>query len=476
MATSLETKLLQANDQHGLWRPGERVLVAVSGGPDSMALLHLLSELRHEVSLHLEVAHLEHGIRGDAAKNDARFVEEVARDLQLPCHLKEIDLPRLKSAAGKGNLEALARAARYRFFAEVMQRQGLAKVATAHTLDDQAETVLMWFLRGAGMKGLAGIVPRLEVEVGPDAKTTKKITVVRPLLAISKAELLDYLASKNSAYRVDATNADTAYLRNWLRLELLPTLRARLDERLPRRLSQQAGLLREEDAFLDELARVKLDGLRHGEALDRERLLREPLVLQRRIVRLWLCELRGKLSGLDYDHLAAILRLARGEAPQGRLALPGGRELICEYGRLKLRDTRRGRAGSCYTYVLTVGKTLHIPEASLEIVSECSAAANSPLPESLTQAIFDVAFLTGPLMVRNFRNGDSFQPLGMTGHKKVKDLFIDAKLPLGTRAVLPLLTMGEQVLWIPGHGRSELGKVTARTQAVVRFKTVRVPV
>lgn len=468
MSVSLETKLLRVSAKHHLFDPGDRILVAVSGGPDSVALLHLLNGLRQELSLHLEVAHLQHGLRGAEAKADARLVEGLCQELDLPFHLKEIDLPRIKLAAGKGNLEALARVERYRFFAQVMERQQLDKVATAHTLDDQAETMLMWFFRGAGMKGLGGMAARL-FTTGFDGA---KIGVIRPLLETSKAEILAYLAAKKIEYRVDRTNLDTAYLRNWLRWELLPLIRSRVDERLPQRLSQQAELLREEDAFLDELARAKLFTIRgDDQALRRDLLLREPPVLQRRILRLWLANLRGKLSGIDFEHLAAILRLASGALAQGRLALPGGHELVCEYGKLRLRKTRRGRAGSCYSYELAVGKTLHIPEAQVQISSERLARGALPLPASLTEAIFDDAFLTAPLVVRNFRNGDRYQPLGMTGHKKVKDLFVDEKIPLGTRAVLPLLTMAGQVLWIPGYGRSEQGKVTNRTASVVRLKT-----
>jgi len=145
--------------KHNLLRLCDRLLVAVSGGPDSVSLLHLLCEFKNEWDLHLEVAHLQHGIRGDAAQQDAMFVERLAEELKLPFHMREVDLPRLKSAAGRGNLEALARAERYRFFAELVASRKLSKVATAHTQDDQAETVLMWFLRGAGLRGLGGMAP-----------------------------------------------------------------------------------------------------------------------------------------------------------------------------------------------------------------------------------------------------------------------------------------------------------------------------
>ena len=198
--TSLPRRVRNFCASFNLMLPADRVLVAVSGGPDSVALLHLLFDLREELQLHLEVAHLQHGIRGEEAKEDARFVSELAEKLGVPFHLKEVNLPRIRSAAGKGNLEALARAERLRFFADVVREQSLDKVATAHTQDDQAETVLMRFLRGSGMKGLGGMAPVHRIDsIGTDSPSG--LIVIRPLLEVSKAEILKYLAEKNQNYR-----------------------------------------------------------------------------------------------------------------------------------------------------------------------------------------------------------------------------------------------------------------------------------
>ncbi|HEY7220945.1 MAG TPA: tRNA lysidine(34) synthetase TilS [Candidatus Binatia bacterium] len=449
---------------------GDRVLVAVSGGPDSVALLHLLHELRDEFQLHLEVAHLQHGIRGEEAKEDARFVAELAENLNLPFHLKEIDLPHMKSQAGKGNLEALARAERYRFFAEVVGVRNLTKVATAHTQDDQAETVLMWILRGAGMKGMGGMLPQRQVRIA--GGSAEVLTVIRPLLETSKPEILQYLAAKGVVYRVDRSNQDPVLLRNWIRTELIPKIQERVDSRFSARLSRQAELLREEEAFLESCARGRFEAVRYGRGLSRSALLGEPKALQRRILRLWLEQARGDLRGIDFVHIDALLRLIEEGPVQGRLAIPGGWELIREYESLRLERQYRGLKRICYSYPLEIGKTLFVDEAGIEIRSERLSPPQIPLQTDSMEAVFDASHLTGPLWVRNFRNGDRFQPAGMIGHKKIKDLFIERKVPRSVRAKWPLLGTGEEILWIPGYGRSEAARVMEGTRFAICFRAI----
>ncbi len=468
---SIRAEFIDCVRRQSLLSRGDRVLVAVSGGPDSVALLHLLHELSERWGLELEVAHLQHGIRGGEAKEDARFVADLAESLGLPFHLKEIDLPQMKASAGKGNLEALARAERYRFFAAVIGERKLDKIATAHTQDDQAETILMWLLRGAGMKGLGGMAPLQAIRVS-DLNSPRPVTVIRPLLEISKAEILDYLAENKLAYRLDRTNYDTALLRNWIRQELLPAIKRRAGGDFPARLSRAAKLLREEDRYLDQLAVGGLAEMRNADALDRSALLRAPAPMRRRILRLWIAEQRGHLRGLDFIHIEALLRLIDRGPPQGRLAIPGGWELVREYERLRLEKPIRGSRRVCYSYAFEPGAILRIPEAGFELQSECISSPPWRLPSSPQEAVFDLACLSGPLTVRNFRQGDRLQPLGMGGHKKVKELFIEKKVPLSLRSRLPILVLGAEVLWIPGYLRSEVAKVTDRTRAVLRVKAV----
>jgi tRNA(Ile)-lysidine synthase len=468
---SIVPKMLDFVRQHHLLADSDRILVAVSGGPDSVALLHLLLDLRDEFSLYLEVAHLQHGIRGEEAKQDARFVAELAESLKLPFHLKEIDLPRMKSNAGRGNLEAWAREERFRFFAEVARERKLDKVATAHTQDDQAETVLMWLLRGTGMKGLGGMSPvhRHRVATGDSTDT---LTVIRPLLEVSKTEIVEYLDERKLNYRVDRSNLDSSLLRNWIRLELLPKIQQRVGRGFSARLSHQAELLRDEDSLLAELARKSYEGMHDSNSLSRGAVLREPKALQRRILRHWIGRTRGHLRGLEFVHIDELLRLIKEGPSQGRMSIPGGWELVREYETLKLAKASRSLKRICYTYELSIGTVLPIPEAGIQLYSEQVDSSFGPMPTGPMEALFDLEALPRRLVVRNFRPGDRFEPFGMSGHKKVKHLFIDKKVPLSVRASLPLLATGAEVLWIPGYGRSDIARLTDKTTSVLHIKAV----
>ena len=445
----------------------DRVLVAVSGGPDSVALLHILHDLREEFGLHLEVAHLQHGIRGEEAEGDARFVRELAERLTLPVHIRGVSIPGLRAGVGKGNLEELARQERHRFFAEIAEERKLDKVAVAHTLDDQAETVLMWFLRGAGRKGLGGMAPRQAVNVTA-GESSKVVTIIRPLLGIAKEELLEFLSQKHFLYRIDESNYDATYLRNWLRFELLPLLKRRIDPRLPCRLAQAAEVLREEAGYLETLAQKQLDGFSIDGTLSRKGFLGQPKAMQREVLRVWIKGARGHLRGLDFDHIEALLELISHGPPNSRLSLPGGWEFSREYDALRLARVTRAMPLR-YSYPLSIDSALAIPEAGMTITCRHLPSPPGELPEDDSEAVFDVAALTEPLVVRNFRPGDRFQPFGMAGHKKVKNFFIEKKTPLATRAVLPLLVMGREVLWLPGYGRSNIGRIGPGAKEFLRF-------
>jgi tRNA(Ile)-lysidine synthase len=294
------------------------------------------------------------------------------------------------------------------------------------------------------------------------------------LLGVSRAEIEEYLNEKRLAFRIDRSNQDPSFLRNWIRVELIPRLKEKMDGNLPSRLAHQAELIREEDELLDALAKAALGETRSAAGMDRNLLLKYGRAMQRRLLRLWTEETRGHLRGLDFQHVEALLDLIRAGPPQSRLAIPGGWELVREYETLRLEKRSRGlkQQCACYSYDLRVGEDLHIREAGLRIAARQILPPLPSPPVDLMDVFFDSALFASKLTMRNFRPGDRFQPLGMRGHKKVKDFFIEKKIPLPVRASLPFLVLGDEVIWIPGYGRSELGRVTARTEVILNLKAV----
>jgi len=308
---------------------------------------------------------------------------------------------------------------------------------------------------------------------GADGRSRADVVIIRPLLGIPKAEILDFLHANEFAYRIDRTNEDTSLLRNWVRLDLIPELKRRFGANLADRLSQQATILGEESRLLERMARGELAASRTPAGVNRTLFLRQDRALQRLMLRVWIEERRGHLRGIDFDHIESLLHFIEEGPPQGSLALPGGWEFVREYERLKLEKLSSRQKRVCYSYDLRIGEDLKIPEAGLMIHSTRVSPARVELPGSLMEAIFDSDSLSETLTVRNFRHGDRFQPLGMEGHKKLKGFFIDKKIPLFVRASLPLLTIAGEELWIPGYGRSNLGRIGPQTKVILRFEAVR---
>jgi tRNA(Ile)-lysidine synthase len=324
------------------------------------------------------------------------------------------------------------------------------------------------------MKGLGGIAPRQVLKIA-GGESMQNLVVVRPLLETTKAEVLQFLRERQFGFRLDRTNLDSAYLRNWIRLDLLPRVERRMAPGTARRLSQLAELCRDEDAVLDDLARRRYRAMLDANGPARGALLDEPRGLQRRILRLWVEQARGHLRGLDFIHIEEILRLIADEPPQGRVSLPGGWEFVREYNDLRLVKRFRSCRRVCYNYRLEIGKLLTIPEAGLELFSERGPVGPQRVLDDPMDAVFDPATLVEPLVVRNFQPGDRFQPLGMDGHKKIKDLFIEKRVPLSIRSRWPLVASGEEILWIPRYGRSSAGLVGEKTTSVLHFKVRPIP-
>ena len=453
MKTRFLQQLHRSISQHAMIEKGETVLVAVSGGADSLALLYGLHTLCAKLECHLHVAHLNHNLRPDADA-DAEFVRQHAARLDVPFSLDKVELPVQSEAAG--------RAARYQFYEEVAERIGATKIALGHHQDDTAETVLMHLLRGSGTTGLKGILP------------VREGRFIRPLAGFTRQEIEAFLASMNLAPRDDATNTDTRYLRNRIRHALLPLLERDYNPNIKSGLNRTAEVLGTESEYLDLAAREafeKCQTRQHGEnedsiILDRTQFRQYHVALQRRMLRHCIAEIHGQMSDFYFRHCQTILDSIEGDAPNAVVALPNGLQFRRAYQCLIFE--RKPVKPEKFAYPLAVPGKTHIPSLNAEFTAQIvgvDAGDVPPLLDGKFAAAFDWETIQGfPLTVRNRQAGDRFQPFGMQGTKKLKDFFIDAKVPRCERDKIPLLVSGDELVWVIGYTTSEPTRLNARTR------------
>jgi tRNA(Ile)-lysidine synthase len=448
-------KVLEYIRERGLLKPGDRVGVAVSGGADSVALLRVLLELRDELGVVLTVLHFNHLIRGADADEDEKFVAALAEQWGLEFRRSSVDVPAY-AAEHKLSLEAGGREARYRFFESLLEQQELEVVATGHTTDDQAETVLMRVLRGAGIKGLGGIRPRREVQgCGRDARS-----IVRPMLAVRRAEVRAYLQSLPQPWREDATNADLQYTRNRIRHGLIPLIETRFQPAAVPALAQIAEVAREEeDYWQGEVRRIIPNVVSDSGAsltVDIARLLALHVALQRRILR----ECSHKLNvQLDFEHLTQLLAAARGcesTGPTGTVCeLPGGWRVLRERQSLRFeRLCSSNQPGPvCYQYRLPVPGEVEIREIGRVVHAFLRPVKPGGSGYNPEQSL-DAAALGPELVVRNWRPGDRLWLPHSKGPKKMKELFELRHVPAEERRSWPVAASGEKLAWARGFGAS----------------------
>ena len=462
--SSLQDRVLEALWREQLVLPGGRVFAALSGGADSVALTLLLHEIAPAGGLVLAgVVHLNHQLR-EAAAGDERFCRELAARLALPIEVEQADVRGLAERAGV-SIEAAGHRARYALFERVAGRERDARVVTAHTRDDQAETYLMRLIRGAGPAGLAGIRPR-------------RGRVVRPLLQVSRRELRAYLAARGQPFREDETNRDPAVTRNRVRHELIPLLEARFSPSVVDALARGAAIARADAAWIeaavDAAASAVLTAGAEEATVDAPALRRQPPALARRLARRALEH--GGRRRVGFDHVERFLALAGAvESGGGGADFPG-----CRVERrgplLVVRPARRRGAprGAVepFRYGLPVPGRVQVPEAGLEIAAEQAAAAPSERLAARGDTVAVAARdLSPPLVVRSWRPGDALRPLGMRGRKKLQDLFVDRKVERATRHRVPLVAdPGRGIVWVVGHTVADDFRITPTTEGMLILK------
>jgi len=436
--------------------PGQRVLVAVSGGPDSVGLLGVMARLREKLKIGLMAGHVNHRLRGAESDADERCARTAAA--QLGVEFVSCALP--GGLALRGNLEERARELRYEALRSMARESACERVATGHTRDDQAETVLLRLLRGSGPAGLAGIQP-----VRGDG-------IIRPLLACARAEIEHVARALDLRYRLDSTNADTRFTRTRLRQEILPLLR-RLNPKIATNLAHVGELCRAEAEVVKAWAHAQLESIVQNGALDVDRLAGVPPGLQGHLLRRWLVSAGVIERGLGAQQVNLVLRLARGRAPSGTVVLRQGQTVRRRYRWLTV-GAREQTTLAYEPHTLLPGASLEIPggwhiSASAPVVAETTPT----FPADLWTALCDADEIEGPLLVRAPRVGERLAPLGLAGTRKLSDVLTDRKVPAPERHVHPVVVHGDAIVWVPGVVRSQTLRLSAATARVVSLRAWR---
>jgi len=441
--------------------PGDMVVVGVSGGPDSVALLHCLVALKEKRPLDLVVAHLNHQLRGETASQEAAFVKSLASRLNVPCEIGSRDVASY-AQGHRLSIQEAARKVRYAFYREVFDKHGAAKIALGHQADDNAESVLIHLLRGTGPRGLAGIPP------------VRDGYIIRPLIDMQRAQVLQFLETGGFEYVEDRSNLDPKYLRNRIRHNLLPSLKAEYNPKAGSALTRLAAIARQEEDFWCRQVAGAFEELLLEQTTDRlvlsaSGLARLHPALLRRLVRHAVLSLKGNLRRLGHQHVEAVAHLANRSSPCGRIDLPHGvmalrdrDELVFLLGPPEKRpryEYQISTAGS--TFVQEIGACLRL--------SLCEAKdVGGPDTYPPTTALMDLAAVSFPLTVRSPKEGDRFRPFGMSGSQKVKTFFINLKVPRSKRRCCPIVLSGSRIIWVAGFRIDDSAKVTEKTKLVLK--------
>lgn len=434
---------------------GAKILVGLSGGADSVALTHLLLELRERFEVQVAAGHLNHRIRGAESDRDEGFVREMCARLATQLVVERAE----GLEAGSANLEERAREERYSFLNRAADDVGADSIALAHHGDDQAETVLMRMFRGAGIAGLSAMAER-----GPGR-------LLRPMLALSREEILAYLAERGIEFVEDSSNRSSAILRNRIRHELIPMLEREYAPGVGRRLSEVAAEMRSVDDFMAAAGSIELGAMRCDDgAVDVTRFASLAPALQMTVLRLYLNERMVSLRRITRAHLEAIRRLVLEGGPSDSINLPNGWRAEREYNLLRVVNTTPADA-EVFSVRLSLDGITTVEAAGYRFEASMIAAGGLSAPDDLRVALFDAAKIRDSgLWVRNFIRGDRVTPLGMVGVRKVKDVFIDRKLPRASRARFPIVTIGGEVAWLPGLVRGSAALVTQGSEIVLRVE------
>ncbi|GLC29941.1 tRNA lysidine(34) synthetase TilS [Clostridium omnivorum] len=460
----MKDKVLKAIKQYSMLKNGDKIIVAVSGGPDSICLLHILHTLKDEFNLELIAAHVNHCLRGKEADEDEKYVEEYCKKNDIKFFSKRVDINRLAMERNLSS-ESAGREARYEFFHKLMKEHNADKIALAHNANDQAETVLMRIMRGTGIEGLVGIKP------------VRGNIFIRPLINITRDEIENYCMENNLKPRIDKTNLENIYARNKVRLELIPYIKENFNEDIVNTLNRLSQTVSTDNDYLEYISIQsfkKYCDKNCDKVIINKDAFKEHEAVITRVIRHALLSLKGSLNNFEKVHIYDIIHIQNNSTGK-KVVLPENIIAQNNYGNIELYIREENKKVTLNNeYVLEVNCSKFIEELNITVTLQLLLDKRKiNVKEQNYIKYFDFDKIKGEMLLRKRKDGDRFTPLGMRGSKKLKDLFIDLKIPQPERDSIPLICFGEDIAWIVGYRLSDKFKITKDTKNVLEIKIER---
>lgn len=453
----MREKVITTIEKYGMIEKGDGIVVGLSGGPDSTCLIHVLCSIRELYDIRIYAVHLNHMIRDEEALRDEKYSEALANQLGIPFFSKRIMVEEY-ARNKKISTEEAGRLLRYEFFDEIAIKTESKKIALAHNMNDQAETILMHFLRGSGLNGISGIRPIRDEKY------------IRPLIACSRTEIEEYCRINNLNPVIDSTNREKIYTRNRVRLELIPYLQKHFNPNIIESLCKASEILKDEDEYINSRTFIELDRIRNGDAVDINSFNLLHIGLKRRIIRALIESIKGNLDGIESKHINDCVEFIEKKHTGKTISLPGGIECIIQYDVFKIREKEKT---DDFEYVLKIPGSTYIDECNCTVNIRILEKNQSNFIDSRFNKFFDYDKIKNDITARNKRDGDYIYPKGMNGKKKVKDIFIDKKIPREVREKTLLIAQGSEVIWIFGLRDSRRYKVDEDTKHVIEIEIKR---
>jgi tRNA(Ile)-lysidine synthase len=452
-------KVNQTIEKYNLLEKGERVIVALSGGPDSTALLAVLAEVAREMDLSLIAAHFNHGLRGRESDEDEDFSRELSQRLGLVFCAEKMDQKNDEKGISP---EDYYRRKRYGFLNKIAADYRAQKIALGHNLQDQAETVLLNLLRGSGLEGLKGILPKRDGNI------------IRPLIEISRQEIISYLNKAGITYRQDSSNENRMYLRNQIRMELIPYLKEKYNPSIEENMAQMAEILRTDDEFIRQHVAKALESSLIQKGPDRilfkiDFISKLPPAIRWRLFKTVLEDFSPAKNGFSFVHIKSLDNLSQRCESGKRIALPLGIEARREYDDLILERRYARSIHVMYEYSMDIPGHVYVEERNVTVRTELTKKENIDLSNP-DKVYLDLDKIKQPVVVRNRRDGDWFQPLGMQGRQKIKNFFIDHKIPCSQRDEIMLIVDDISVISIENLHLNDRVKITEKTRNVLKLE------